>query len=73
MRRCTAAFRSLLASSIVAAATLTGIAVTATPAVAAPTHDDVIYAFGSASFHGSTSGMNLGHPVAAQLQVEVLE
>src|SRR3954452_1712829 len=65
MRRSTAGFRSLFASSIVAAATLTGIAVTAAPAVAATTHDDVVYAFGSASFHGSTSGLNLARPVVA--------
>src|SRR5262245_2934393 len=41
-----------------------GAVLTATPASASG-NDDTVYAFGSASFRGSTSGMRLAEPIVA--------
>ena len=57
----------LAAASCVAAVgvALTAAVVTASPAAAATTHDNTVFAFGSASFHGSTESIALPHPLSA--------
>jgi hypothetical protein len=42
-----------------------GSALVAHPAAAAVVHDNEIYAFGSASFHGSTQSVSLARPIVA--------
>jgi hypothetical protein len=67
MGRVSLRFRSRLACIALVAATgsagLAGARVTV--AGAAVTHDDTVYAFGSATFRGSTQGMALASPVVA--------
>ena len=54
-------FRVLTCSALVVAS----VAVTAGTAAAAATHDNEVYAFGSASFRGSTDGFPLSRPIVA--------
>ena len=63
MRPYSVVLRAFFAAALAVSATIVGIAVAAVPASAA-THDTTVYAFGSASFHGSTEGRALGSPVA---------
>src|SRR5437763_647553 len=62
MRRASRTF-SLLLCAVLASAGLLAVA-TAQPAGAA-THDDTVFAFGAATFNGSTSGHRLAKPVIA--------
>ncbi|HWS44272.1 MAG TPA: L,D-transpeptidase family protein [Acidimicrobiia bacterium] len=64
MRRRSSFLRALLCGALV---TASGAAVLAgaTPAGAFATHDDTIYAFGSATFRGSTESLSLQQPVVA--------
>ena len=65
-RRWLGASLALVLSLVVPAA---GIALTAAPASAELTgHDDMVYAFGSASFLGSTQGLALASPVVGMAQ-----
>jgi peptidoglycan hydrolase-like protein with peptidoglycan-binding domain len=65
MRRRSHWIRVAACSVLVVASGAVGSLATANPASAAPTHDNTVYAFGSASFHGSTSGKSLQRPVVA--------
>ena len=55
--------RVLFAVSLVVGSCAVGV-IAAAPAGAA-THDDTVFAFGSATFHGSTSNLRLVSPVSA--------
>src|SRR6516162_8324158 len=55
--------RVLFAVSLVVGSCAVGV-IAAAPAGAA-THDDTVFAFGSATFHGSTSNLRLISPVSA--------
>jgi peptidoglycan hydrolase-like protein with peptidoglycan-binding domain len=69
MRRCSPFFRAAVCSLLVAASGIAtgtvGVLLSAPAANAAITHDFEIYAFGSATFHGSTSGRSLQRPIVA--------
>jgi lipoprotein-anchoring transpeptidase ErfK/SrfK len=65
MRRCSGWFRAAACSVLVVASGAVGSVVAAQPAVAAVTHDSEVYAFGSASFHGSTASVSLSRPIVA--------
>jgi peptidoglycan hydrolase-like protein with peptidoglycan-binding domain len=69
MRRCSSSLRAAVCSLLVAASGITAGTVdvlsSAHAASAATTHDNEIYAFGSATFHGSTSGRSLQRPIVA--------
>ena len=65
MRRCSGWFRTAACSVLVVATGAVGSVVAAQPAVAAVTHDSEVYAFGSASFHGSTAAVSLSRPIVA--------
>jgi len=65
MRRSSSSFRALLCSVLVVASGAVGTVVAAHPAAAAVTHDNEVYAFGSASFHGSTATFSLARPIVA--------
>jgi hypothetical protein len=53
----------ILAFLAVVSATFGLVVARSTPASAAVKHDDMVFAFGSASFHGSTQGRALAQPV----------
>jgi lipoprotein-anchoring transpeptidase ErfK/SrfK len=63
MLRRQARARAVLCTLFVAATTCVGLGASTTTAAAAATHDDTVYAFGAASFRGSTQGMPLTRPV----------
>src|SRR3954451_24175315 len=63
MARYKSLIRSVLGSMLVLSALFAG-ALAAPPASAVTTHDSTIYAFGSASFRGSTDGKSLYRPIA---------
>src|SRR5690242_4083878 len=69
MRRCSPFLRAAVCSVLVAASGITAgtvdVLTSAHAASAATTHDNEIYAFGSATFHGSTTGRSLQRPVVA--------
>jgi peptidoglycan hydrolase-like protein with peptidoglycan-binding domain len=69
MRRRSASLRAAVCGLLVVASGITTATVdvltSAHPASAATTHDNEIYAFGTASFHGSTSGKSLQRPIVA--------
>jgi len=68
MRRCSTLVRAAVCSVLVAASGIAGtvgLVATAHPASAATTHDNMVYAFGSATFHGSMSAYSLPHPIVA--------
>ncbi len=70
MPKCLASARALFCGALVVGAMGSGVAAsvaTATPAGAttAPTHDNTVYAFGSATFHGSTQSITTSAPVTA--------
>jgi len=65
MRRCSSWFRAAVCSGLVVASGAFGSMLTASPAAAAVTHDNEVFAFGSASFHGSTSALSLVRPIVA--------
>jgi hypothetical protein len=65
MPRCSVWVRALACSVLVAASGAVGSVVAAQPAAAAVTHDNEVFAFGSASFRGSTSGLALVRPIVA--------
>ncbi len=58
-------FRAVACSALVIASGAVGSVVVAHPAAAAVVHDNEVYAFGSASFHGSTSAFSLSRPIVA--------
>ncbi|MDQ1475485.1 MAG: hypothetical protein QOE62_714, partial [Actinomycetota bacterium] len=62
-------FRALLCGGLVIASggvgALASVVGTAAPAAAANAHDSEVYAFGSATWRGSTAGMALVRPVVA--------
>ncbi len=57
--------RAALYALLIAATTCVGIGASTAPAVAAATHDDTVYAFGAATFRGSTQGLPLVRPIVA--------
>src|SRR4051794_40540502 len=65
MRRCSLFFRAAVCSAVVLASGVVGSVVAATPAVAASAHDAEVFAFGTASFHGSTATQSLSRPIVA--------
>jgi hypothetical protein len=58
-------FRAVMCSVLVVASGAVGTVLAAHPAAAAVAHDNQIYAFGSASFRGSTSAYSLSRPIVA--------
>ena len=54
---------AVLFTMLVAATTCAGLGASAISAAAAATHDDTVYAFGDATFSGSTQGMTLNRPI----------
>src|SRR3974390_456962 len=64
MRRRSSFLRALLCGALVTASGATVLA-GATPAGAFATHDDTIYAFGSATFRGSAQALSPPQPVVA--------
>jgi peptidoglycan hydrolase-like protein with peptidoglycan-binding domain len=70
MRRSSRSFRALsfraaVCAALVVASGTVGSVVAAQSAAATATHDTQVYAFGSASFHGSTASLALARPVVA--------
>jgi lipoprotein-anchoring transpeptidase ErfK/SrfK len=65
MRPLSHSFRAAVGSALVVATGALGFVVAAQPAGAAATHDNQVYAFGSATFRGSTSGFPLRSPIVA--------
>src|SRR5258708_15022545 len=65
MRRGSVWMRAAACSVLVFASGAIGSVVAAHPAVAAVAHDNEVYAFGSATFHGSSSAVALSRPVVA--------
>jgi peptidoglycan hydrolase-like protein with peptidoglycan-binding domain len=63
MRRCSLSFRAAVCCIAVVASGAVGSILAARPAAAAVAHDNAVYAFGSASYHGSTDSYALGRPV----------
>jgi len=62
MRRLSQSLRAAACGALVVATAALGIAA-ASPATAAAQHDDQVYAFGTATFHGSTAGIALRSPI----------
>src|SRR5439155_4112083 len=66
MRRCSAWLRATACSVLIVASGAVGsVVVTAHPAAAAVAHDNEVFAFGSATFQGSTSALALSRPIVA--------
>jgi peptidoglycan hydrolase-like protein with peptidoglycan-binding domain len=65
MRRCSLWLRAVVCTALVFASGAVGSVLVAHPASAAVAHDDQVYAFGSATFQGSTSGFALSRPIVA--------
>jgi peptidoglycan hydrolase-like protein with peptidoglycan-binding domain len=57
--------RALVCSFLSVTTLAAGLVAFATPASAAPGHDNTVYAFGAASFYGSTEGKSLAQPIVA--------
>ena len=69
MRRTSSLFRALLCSVLVIASggigALASVVQSASPAAAANAHDQEVYAFGSATWRGSTNNIALVRPIVA--------
>ncbi|MDQ1456926.1 MAG: hypothetical protein QOH28_2546 [Actinomycetota bacterium] len=66
MRRCSVWLRAVACSVLIVASGAVGsVVLTAHPAAAAVTHDNEVFAFGSATFQGSTSALALSRPIVA--------
>jgi lipoprotein-anchoring transpeptidase ErfK/SrfK len=65
MLRRPARARAALCTVLTAASSCVALGTAAAPAHAAATHDNTVYAFGAATFRGSTQGMALDRPIVA--------